>query len=110
MPRERDLQREGRILRLRSQGLGVRQIAKEVGASPSTVSRTLRREPTRRLLAELTQKVELGEQKMAICEECLRLIGNLSIQWGPHFRQQILDVLMKWPENRFRHLYLEGKL
>lgn len=110
MPRKRDLNLDRRIHELHTRGLGVRAIARELGVSSSAVSRTLQQEPTRRLVAEFTQRVERAEKEMAIVRECMAILARITIQVGRQHRNELLAVLMRWPDDHFKNLCLNNRL
>ena len=112
-----DLKRQGQIRALREQGLGVREIARQVGTSPSTVSRVLQLEPNRQRFAELVQRIESLERKLEttehelrLCQQCLHIVARFAYQAGAQYRQNLLEVLQQWPGEYFRRLKIEGKL
>jgi hypothetical protein len=105
MARKRNLEQESLIFRLQSRGLGVRAIARELKISASTVSRVLQREPSKEQLAQLTGRVESVEGQLKFAKQCIAILSKVTVQFGPHYRQELLGVLMKWPGGEFRELY-----
>lgn len=92
MPREIDLTRERKIRELRNRGLGVRRIAREIGASPSTVSRRLRGIVDHKTLSELTDDVRALQKKTALLVQAIRFL-MLAFPQGHPVRGQLADLL-----------------
>jgi IS30 family transposase len=105
MPRKRDLELERLIFQLQARGLGVRAISRELNISTSTVSRVLQREPTQELVNEFIRRVESLEEQMKLTKECIAILSQVTVQFGRHYRQKILELLMKWPGGDFRERY-----
>lgn len=112
MPRKSDLKRELEIRRLRTDGMTVREIAKAVNASPSTVSRVLRKDPNRATLATQDERLQTLEKKMAVIAEALAVIANIVLQYhGPNPKNRLLEVLIqKWPDPYFKFEMHAGRL
>src|SRR5213592_2369224 len=99
MPRIMDLSREREIRALRAEGLGVRQIARQVHCSPSTVSRLLRGSVAHSTLGELTARVSHIEQTQELIGQKLHALwqgGALS----PSDRRAISDLFLRRPESK----------
>jgi len=115
--REMDLNRHRSIRDLHSQGLRVREIARQIGVSASTVSRTLQVEPNRRRFADLMKRIEALEQRLdvaehglRVCQQCLHIVATFAYQAGSQHRDRLLSVLQQWPGDYFRRLQMECKL
>ena len=112
-----DLKRDAQARDLRAQGLGVREIARQIGVSPSTVSRILQVEPNRQRFADLVKRIETLEQRvdtaeheLRLCQQCLHIVARFAYQAGAQYRHNVLEVLQQWPGEYFRRLKIEGKL
>ena len=105
-----DLKQEAHIHELKARGLGVRKIAREVGVSPSTVSRTLSREPDREQILDLISRVETLERKIALFQEALYLIHGAIGRVGPPYSHRMVDLFERWPDDYFKRLHFAGKL
>lgn len=112
MPRTTNLKRELEIRRLRGEGKGVREIAAALNASPSTVSRILRRDPNRSTLATQDERLSLVEKKLEVVTEALVLVTNLFFEYhGGRAKQRMLEVLAdRWPEPYFKSAFYAGRL
>jgi hypothetical protein len=110
MAKTLNLELQKRILELRQQGRGIRQISRELQISASRVSRALQPAATNGYLRELTERLAIAEQELACCRECMAIVSRLSTQWGRLYKDQIIEVLWRWPEGRFRQAYFESKL
>ncbi len=109
MPKPFDLRREGQIRELRSHGLRIREIARQLGASPSTISRVLRRDVNREALKEVKNHLSLCDSKLSILEECVSVISDLCLQINrPTHRQQLNALLLKWPDSRLKRFIYGG--
>ncbi len=96
MPKLMDLDRERQIRGLRAQGLGVRQIAARIGATPSTVSRLLRGSVDHAALVEITARLERVEASLDYSREVAKqLIQALPV--GSPFRSDLYLLLQRWP-------------
>jgi len=102
---KRDLELERLIFQLQTRGLGVREISRELNISTSTVSRVLQREPTRDLVNQFIHRVESLEEQLKLTRECMAIRSQVTVQFGRHYRQQLLALLMKWPGADFRERY-----
>src|SRR5439155_21943657 len=74
MPRIMDLSREREIRALRAEGFGVREIARQIKTSPSTVSRILRGTVDHLTLAEMTARVQHIEQTQTLIGQKLHAL------------------------------------
>jgi len=92
MPRKIDLTRERKIRELRNRGLGVRRIAREIGASPSTVSRLLRGTVDHATLSALTNDVRVLDKRTALLVQAVRFVCRAFPQGHP-VRLQLQDLL-----------------
>ena len=105
-----DLKQEAHIHELKARGHGVREIAREVGVSPSTVSRTLTKEPDREQILDLISRVEMLEKKIVLIQEALYLIHTAIGRVGPPYPQRMVDLFQRWPDDYFKKLHFAGKL
>ena len=105
-----DLKQEAYIHELRAKGHGVREISRQVGVSPSTVSRTLTKEPDREQILDLISRVEKCEKKIAHFEEALYYIHSAIGRVGPPYPQRMADLFQRWPDDHFKKLHFAGKL
>jgi orotate phosphoribosyltransferase-like protein len=110
MAKSVDLDLQKKILELRQQGKGVRQISRELKISPSRVSRALQPSATNEFLRELVHRVEVLEQELSACRECLQIVSRYSVQWGRPWRDELVQALFRWPEGRFKQAYFAAKL
>ncbi len=105
-----DLKQEAHIHELKARGLGVREIARDVGVSPSTVSRVLTKEPDREQILDLISRVEMCEKKIALFQEALYLIHGAIGRVGPPYSHRMVDLFQRWPDDYFKKLHFAGKL
>jgi hypothetical protein len=89
---------------------GLREISRELQVSASRVSRALQPAATSKFLRELVHRVEVVEQELTCCRECMAIVSRLSTQWGRLYKDEILEVPMRWPDNRSTESYFAGKL
>lgn len=105
-----DLKQEAHIHELKARRFGVREIARQVGVSPSTVSRILTKEPDREQILDLISRVEMCEKKIALFQEALYLIHGAIGRVGPPYSHRMVDLLQRWPDDHFKKLHFAGKL
>ena len=105
-----DLKQEAHIHELRAKGHGVREISRQVGVSPSTVSRILTKEPDREQILDLISRVEMLEKKMTLLQESLAIIHDPLARAGPPYTHRMADLFQRWPDDHFRKLHFAGKL
>ena len=105
-----DLKQEAHIRELRARGFGVREIAREIGVAPSTVSRTVSREPDREQILDLISRVEMCEKKIALLLEALYLIHGTVGRVGPPYSYKMNNLFEQWPDDYFKRLHREGKV
>jgi IS30 family transposase len=124
MARPHDNERDREILRLRAEGLSCTAIARQLGCGRSTVFQTLRAPSNETTLkevlaaleaiesrqAQLEASVEVIKKQMEIVERCLQVISQLSTQFGQRYKQEIVNLLLKWPSGPFKVQYFAGKL
>ena len=105
-----DLKQEAHIHELRAKGHGVREISRQVGVSPSTVSRVLTKEPDRQQILDLISRVEMLEKKVTLLQEALYLVHTAIGRVGPPYSHKIVDLFQRWPDDYFKKLHFEAKL
>jgi hypothetical protein len=105
-----DLKQEAHIRELRARGFGVREIARGIGVAPSTVSRTVSREPDREQILDLISRVEICEKKIALLLEALYLIHGTVGRVGPPYSYKMNNLFEQWPDDYFKRLHREGKV
>ncbi len=105
-----DLKQEAHIHELRARGLGVREISRQVGVSPSTGSRTLSKEPDRQQILDLISRVEMCGKKIGLFQEALYHIHCAIGRVGPPYPQRMGDLFQRWPDDFFKKLHFAGKL
>lgn len=105
-----DLKQEAHIHELRAKGHGVREISRQLGISPSTVSRTLTKEPDRGQILDLISRVEMCEKKGGLFQEALYHIYCAIGRVGPPYSQRMADLFQRWPDDYFKKLHFAGKL
>ena len=105
-----DLKQEAHIHELRAKGHGVREISRQVGVSPSTVSRILTKEPDREEILDLISRIEMCEKKIALFQEALYHIHCAIGRVGPPYPQRMADLFQRWPDDYFKKLHFAGKL
>jgi hypothetical protein len=105
-----DLELQKKVLELRQKGRGVREISRELQVSASRVSRALQPAATNEHFRALFQRLEIAERELVCCRECLTIVSRLSTQWGRLYKDQILEVLRRWPECKFDAAFFAGKL
>ena len=105
-----ELRQKAHIRELRARGLGVREIAREITVSPSTVSRFLSKGPDRERILDLISRVEMCEKKIALFQEALYLIHGTIGRVGPPYSYKMNKLLERWPDDYFKRLRFAGKV
>lgn len=105
-----DLKKEAQIHELRARRYGVREIARQLGFSPSTVSRTLTRGSDREQALDLISRVEMCEKKIALFQEALFHTHSAIGRVGPPYSHRMADLFKRWPDDYFKKHHFDGKL
>ena len=105
-----DLKQEAHLHELKARGLGVREIARQVDVSPSTVSRVLTKEPDREQILDLISRVEMLEKKVTLLQEALSIIHDPLARAGTRYTYRMADLFQRWPDDYFKRLHFAGKL
>lgn len=105
-----DLKKELHIRELRVRGHGIRKIGRQLGVSASTVSRVLSKPPDREQISDLTTRVEMLENKIALLQEALAITYGAIGYAGPPHAQRMVELFNRWPDDYFKRLHVAGKL
>jgi predicted transcriptional regulator len=105
-----DLKQELYIRELRVRGHGVRAIGRMLGVSASTVSRVLSKPPDREEILDLTSRMEMMENKVALLQEALYITHDAIGRVGPPYSHRMVDLFKRWPDDYFKRLHVAGKL